>query len=298
MDPARFDRLTRVLAGQTTRRTALGSALAGALASVAGRPRDYAAARAAIPAVTPATPGASPAAGAKPVFMFVQTARSGRGEVNPAAGIVAASSPSAVGTPIPGGVPVPGGGAPFLLTLEGHTGQTIYFSDRPERIVGAAPSDKFLPGLGFTPANPPNAALVAEFKSGQGVVVLKLIEPVYDVVSGTLIYGADTLQGYAGDNLAPVTKAELTERLPATFGAAALFIDDCPVYTNCAVQVWYIISGKQYSRIETVGPIPGGPYQACFNGTACAPCTTTFDDLYALCNNAYPDACEGLCYVS
>jgi hypothetical protein len=48
----------------------------------------------------------------------------------------------------------------YVLTLSGTSGQTLYFSDRPQRIVGTVPSDRFLEALGFTPADPPNAALV------------------------------------------------------------------------------------------------------------------------------------------
>jgi hypothetical protein len=207
MDASRFDRLTRSLGLRTTRRTTVGTALAGL---AFGRLDHLVAAQDATPA-----PDATPVAeGEEPVFLFVQTFASGRGDVNPGAG-----------TPSAGGTPNPAGGAPFLLTLEGHTGQTIYFSDRPDRIVGALPTEDFLDQLGFTPENPPNAALVAEFRTGQGVVVLDLIEPGYDPESGTLVYGAEILEGYGGENLMPVLAEQVAERLPAEFGPAALFID-------------------------------------------------------------------------
>jgi hypothetical protein len=209
MDASRFDSLTRRLAGGATRRTALGSALGAALA---GFGLDPAVAQ-------DATPDSSPAADETPVFMFVQTFTAGRGEVNPGAG-----------TPVADGTPTPGGGASLLLTLEGHGGQTIYFSDR---IVGAAPTTDFLEGLGFSPANPPNGALVAEFASGQGVVVLELIEPVYTPDTGTLTYGAEVLEGYEGETLGPVLADQVAARLPAAFGPASLFIDACADLTTC-----------------------------------------------------------------
>ena len=215
MDASRFDRLTRRLADRTTRRTAVGTSFA-ALALGGLAPHTVA---------RQATPGlgvSPPAEGEKPVFMFVQTFASGRGELNPA-----------TGTPEVAGTPTPGGGAGFLLTLEGHTGQTIYFSDRPDRIVGATPTDDFLEGLGFSPDNPPNAALVGEFKVGQAVVVLELLAPSYDADTGTLTYGAEVLDAYKGGNLEPVTHEQLTERLPAEFGPAALFIDDCHDLADC-----------------------------------------------------------------
>lgn len=280
MDPARFDGLTRRLAGRTSRRTALGTALGG-IATVA-------LARVAVAREGTPAPDATPASGGEaPVFLFVQTFASGRGELNPGAG-----------TPIASGTPEPGGGASFLLTLEGHTGQTIYFSDRPDRIVGAAQTQQFLDGLGFAASNPPNAALVGEFRAGQGVVVLQLIEPVYDADAGTVTYGAEVLRGYEGENLAPVVADEVAERLPAEFGSAALFIDDCPTYTSCLTEAWASFGGEPvYIGLESVGPIPNGPYKACFSKdtVTCAPCDTTLQKLTDLCNAAYPDMCMGNC---
>lgn len=281
MDPARFDRLTRRLAGRTTRRAAVGTSVGafalGALDRVASGKQASP-----VPEATPASEGDAP------VFLFVQTFASGRGELNPGAG-----------TPTVDGTPVPGGGASFLLTLEGHTGQTIYFSDRPDRIVGAAETQQFLDGLGFAASNPPNAALVGEFRAGQGVVVLQLVEPVYDPEAGTVTYGADVLQGYEGENLVPVVADEVAERLPAEFGPAALFIDDCPTYTDCMAEVWASFGGDPvFIGLESVGPIPNGPYKACFDKdtVTCAPCDTTLAKLTDLCNAAYPDMCMGNCF--
>jgi hypothetical protein len=278
MDAPRFDRLTRRVGRRTSRRTALGTALAGLGLGIFGKT----AAQEATPA-----PEVTPQAGDDPVFLFVQTFAAGRGELNPGAG-----------TPVADGARTPAGGASFLLTLEGHTGQTIYFSDRPDRIVGAVPTEDFLDGLGFSPANPPNAALVAEFATGQGVVVLELIEPTYDPDTGTLVYGAEVLEGFGGDNLSPVLAEQVAERLPAEFGPAALFIDDCPNYTSCLVEVWASFGGEPvYLGLEAIGPIPNGPYKACFSkdGAICSPCDTTLEKLTMLCNSAYPDACMDSC---
>jgi hypothetical protein len=274
MDASRFDRLTRLLGQRATRRAAIGAALVGLGLDLTSR----AAAQDATP-----PPGATPAAtGEKPVFMFVQTFGSGHGEVNPGSG-----------TPIADGTPTPGGGAPFLLTLEGHSGQTIYFSDRPDRIVGAAPTQDFLDGLSFTPENPPNAALVAEFASGQGVIVLELIEPVYDETADTLTYGAEGLQTFAGERLEPVARDQVVERLPAEFGPAALFIDDCPMYTNCYRRIY--IGDGVWGR-ELCGPIPGGPYKECWNLFAwgCVPCRDAWywGQLVDSCVMAYHGGCE------
>ena len=282
MNDSQFDYLTRRLSEPINRRTAVGASIAaialGALQQgVVGQGTP-------VPAVG-ATPGATDD---KPVFLFVQTFASGRGEINPSAG-----APTLEGTP------TPGGGASLLLTMDGHSGQTIYFSDRPDQVVGAVPTQAFLDGLGFKATNPPNAALVAEFRAGQGVVVLQLIGPTYDAGSGSVTYGAEVLQGYAGESLSPVIADQVTARLPADFGPAALFIDDCANYTGCMMEAWAMIDGQPYFvGLETIGPIPGGPYTACFDTStvSCIPCDTTQEELEASCNAAYPDICFGDCF--
>ncbi len=269
MEASRFDRVVRRLGGRTTRRTAIG----GSLAAFSLGALDQIAAAQATPEPVPADASA-PAE--KPVFMFVQTAMSGRGEINPAAG-----------TPVVDDRPTAAGGASYLLTLQGHSGQTIYFSDRPDRVVGAVPTEEFLEGLGFTPANPPNAALVGEFEAGDGVVVMQLLAPTYDETSGTLTYGAELLQGYGGENLAAVTKDQLEQRLPAEFESAALFIDDCPDIKDCQI-------GRENALY--IGPIPGGPYGQCWQWwpPSCQPCWYTRWELDAICNNTY-SRCGGNC---
>jgi hypothetical protein len=56
-------------------------------------------------------------------------------------------------------VPVEGEKNFYTLALEGVSPQTIAFLDRPERVVGQEPMQKSLDGLGFSPENPPNAAI-------------------------------------------------------------------------------------------------------------------------------------------
>lgn len=57
-------------------------------------------------------------------------------------------------------------GVPNMLLVADHlAGQTLYFSDRPERVVGMVPTEQFLStgpsgGSGFSELDPPNAALV------------------------------------------------------------------------------------------------------------------------------------------
>jgi hypothetical protein len=130
--------------------------------------------------------------------------------------------------------------------------------DRPDRIVGAVPTEDCLDGLGFAPANPPNAALVSEFLAGQGVVVLELIEPTYDPDTGTLTYAAEVLEGYEGENLTPELADQVAARLPAEFCPAALFIGDCSNYTTCYCEIWAMIDGQAFLvQRDQLGPIPG-----------------------------------------
>lgn len=268
MNASRFDHLTRSLGQRTTRRTTIGAAITGLGLGTLG---ELMVAQEATPA-SDTTPGAEDE---KPVFMFVQTFASGSGDLNPDAG-----------TPNANGTPMPGGGAPFLLTLEGHTGQTVYFSDRPDRIVGAVPTEDFIDKLGFTPENPPNAALVGEFEAGQGVVVLELFEPRFDQESGTLSYGIEELGSYQGGNLEPLTREQLEARLPAEFGSGALFIDDCRDIKDC------VRSFLDY--VDFCGPIPGGPYGQCWQGLfkgGCEPCHYSWDQLNQFCQDAYGPAC-------
>lgn len=72
----------------------------------------------------------------------------------------------------------------YTLTLEQGLGETIYFSDRPDRVVGAVPTTEFLTVFDMTEADPPNAALV----SGDLVLVLELTTGSLDETAGTLTY--------------------------------------------------------------------------------------------------------------
>ena len=115
----------------------------------------------------------------------------------------------------------------WMLTLQGAPAQTVFFSDRPERIAGAMSTQRFLETLDFSPNNPPNAALVIGTDDGASVVILDLTAPVYDADAATLTYitkilAFDTLEasgyGFTTDPLGP-------DNYPKEFGAASLFID-------------------------------------------------------------------------
>ena len=182
MDDRRFDSLVQLFAARRSRRTALKGGFAGASALAIRGLTELAPPAGA----QDATPEASPETDAPhPSFLFVQLAEGGTW------------------------MPKPGEDGVFLLTLAGVSSQSIYFSDRPERIVGTVPTEKFLDQLGFTPLNPPNAAVVVQTPEGtRDVLVIELFDPVYtqdfaDGAGDVLTYEARLLEAYEGDGLTP-----------------------------------------------------------------------------------------------
>jgi hypothetical protein len=174
----------------------------------------------------------------------------------------------------------------FLLTLTGASAQTVYFSDRPERIVGTVPTPRFLDGLGFTPTNPPNAALVVQVDEGEDVVVIELRDPVYTEDFGpeeatTLTYEAKVLAEYTEAGLAHLAARQTDATIPATFGPASLFIDDCPDAK------FYCIANGPKQELGVRG--------LCWNWDdwLCEPCS----DHRIECNDTFPDYCGGRCAV-
>ena len=123
-------------------------------------------------------------------------------------------------------VPVEGEKNLYTLTLEGVSPQTIAFSDRPERVVEQVPMQKFLDGLGFSPENPPNAAVeILEGNKSEDVIVVELFDPVYDAANHTLQYNVSVLE--MPNHSHAIFNERHDESLPENFGPAALFIDDC-----------------------------------------------------------------------
>jgi hypothetical protein len=117
----------------------------------------------------------------------------------------------------------------YTLTLEHGLGQTVYFSDRPERKVGAFPTDGFLKTFGFSAKNPPNAALVVESAPGDtDIAVLELTNPTYDDATHTATYDVQLLKNYEKElGMSFAEDPSDLAHLQRSFGAAHLFIDDC-----------------------------------------------------------------------
>lgn len=273
MDGRRFDSLTAAFARRRTRRSALrGAGLAALFGGVAGFRGTTA---------QEATPAAHPdGSGSAPILLFVQTATGGGFSPNPH-----------VGTPAVEGTPTVGGGAAYLLTLEGHHGATIYFADRPDRIFGDWPTQQFLDTLGFTPDNPPNAALVIETDEDaeDEVIILELIEPTFDESAGTLTYGATVIGAYAGKPLTAIVADQSVELVPERFGRASLFIDDLQQQSDCQV-TGCVVPNVQGTGISGGFDIPGGPYDGYYRNVDdvvfgyCTPMPGSEYQLNEICN--------------
>jgi hypothetical protein len=187
----------------------------------------------------------------------------------------------------------------FVLTLQGEHGRTIAFTDRPQRLVHSMPTQKFLDGLGFTPANPPNAALVMEPSPGEtDIVVLELLNPQYDAAAQSLTYDVVILDTFVTER--GLTFQE-TPRQPdpagEEFGLAQLFIDGCAPFVACYTLV--DDSG------QFVGMLPGGPVDGCLGGfdncdpSKCDPPGPTLNDLAQRCVSAYGSLCiNNLCFAT
>lgn len=195
MNANRFDAMARMLAGRLPRRLALRR---GAAALVAGAGVATAARR----VNAQATPAAAEeeAAGSD---LFVQAFRAGT------------LTPDADESGV------------YTLSLEGSLGHTVYFSDRPARRVGLIPTAVLLEQLGFTPADPPNAALVAQTAEGEDILVVELMNPRFDEAAGTLAYDVRLLADYTGDGLADLVARQDDEQFASSFTTAHLFIDGC-----------------------------------------------------------------------
>jgi hypothetical protein len=98
------------------------------------------------------------------------------------------------------------------LTIEGVTPSTLYFSDRPKRVVGHVTTEQFVEDWGLGPnsfeSDPPNAVLT--FPQADGAlddVVVQLSFP--SLSNDSLSYTIKVLEG----------------SLPEVAGACSLFID-------------------------------------------------------------------------
>jgi hypothetical protein len=265
MEPREFDRLTVSLSKRLSRRNAMAlgaAAIAGPGLMDAG------------PALAQeATPEPSVDPDSTPGFIYVQLAESGTW------------------------TPKPDEEGVFQLALYGTGEQTLYFATGSDRIAGVMPTDQFLDELGFTPANPPNAAVEVWTADGErDVLVVQLIDPVYSRTFGddaeeTLTYDAKVLSAYTGERLTEWLPDVGDDQFPVEFTNVSLFIDyGCVVLSTCNRD------DENGTRVP-IGPYPQGRVRQFPDAVGrCSPCCgATIQLLIENCNSYYP-ACQGGCY--
>jgi hypothetical protein len=285
MDSTRLNTIARLFAARRSRRQVLaraGTSLAAGALAAAGLTTRAAAQDA-------AQDPPAPAGKDGPTFLFIQSFL---------AGGVAAKA---------------GAAGRYVLNLEQGLGHTVYFSDRPHRVVGATPTPQFLEELGFTEETPPNAALVVETDAGETqVAVLALHAPTYDLETRTATYEIEVLQTWERSAEAGFAEADadLAARLPS-FGAAHLFIDTITIPLlildsqnhdaiagTCAVDLLFTCQEGQLTCVAnngaptTVGAFAGWPYEFDRSLGKCLPCGAQLG-LNQMCNSTFPDVCGG-----
>jgi hypothetical protein len=197
MDSRTFDNFTRTIANRMNRRRAVATRGIGVTAALLGRGKSPALAQG-------ATPVADATAEAAVEMLFVQTFSTATITANPA------------------------DTAAFTIRLEDGTGQTVYFSDRPERLAGTITDEQFLDGRAFDPADPPNAAIVTVIgDASEAVLVVELTDPAYDAGTGAVTYAAKELQGRPEGKVLASLAARVTDTdVGDNFGPVTLFIDE------------------------------------------------------------------------
>ena len=215
-----------------------------------------------------------------PAFLFVQTFQSGS---------IA---------------PADGAEGRFTLSLESGAGQTIFFSDRPDRMVGAGPTPEVLDWLGFPDDNPPNAALVFKKEDGDtDIAVVELFTPVYDEATHGMTYEIEVLANWQQElDMAFGEAPRDLSTIDPNFGSAQLFIDsevdaegifDCPDHDL----VCYTGGGNPYN--SAVGTIANADHDGfCVQRPTliCYPCSAPADggSWADECNRRFSD-CGGNC---
>ena len=182
----------------------------------------------------------------------------------------------------------------FTLTLDHGLGQTVFFSDRPARVVGTTPTARFLGAIGFAPDNPPNAALVVETAPDQtDLAVVELFDPIYHEATHALTYEVGVLKKWEetlelGFAEAPTDLAGLAP----TFGPAHLFIDDCP-----DGDVWCSLNGANAGDFGSLGHCYSWPQGNCY---PCSPWYEKYSDARVYwsnqCNQTFA-TCQGQCFA-
>ncbi len=116
----------------------------------------------------------------------------------------------------------------YTLSFRHDTGQTIYFSDRPERLTGLVSTAELVAQWPFEGETPPNAALAISNAEDDSATVLigVLSTPEWSPGSATLSYSFWMLT----DDIPAGSPTPILE----SFDSATLFIDGAPLFINGA----------------------------------------------------------------
>jgi len=123
--------------------------------------------------------------------------------------------------------PATGDPGMLTLTLERDAGRTLYFSDRPERIVGIVETATFVQEFGAeTAADPANAAVVSRDDHGEeAIIVVELLDLSYDETTNTATYSTRLLEDAGELGLGFFGAPQQSVTGEQRFGPSQLFID-------------------------------------------------------------------------
>lgn len=119
----------------------------------------------------------------------------------------------------------------YILSLNGAAPVTTYFSDRPYRLSGYITTSDFIASWndasddGFL-KDPPNAAIqIAGATSTEDVVIVELLDVLYDQDAGTVKYRTKIVRKVNDSIELFHSRNDPAESIPANFGPVSLFID-------------------------------------------------------------------------
>lgn len=146
------------------------------------------------------------------------------------------------------------------LTLDGLGNRAVWFTDRPERAAGQYSINEMIERF-FDEQSSPNAALELAAKDRRGnVTILEISAPKYDLEKDRLTLEASVLDDPATQLDRPDSALNhLVKRhvgkVPKSFGASTLFIDDAPAGGGAAAA-----SAPDAGNVQTVGDVGSVTY--------------------------------------
>lgn len=140
----------------------------------------------------------------------------------------------------------------YILTLNGVSAATTYFSDRPYRLAGYITTADFTSSWNDTSddgflRDPPNAALqIDNGPASSDVLVVELVDVLYDQGSNTVKYRA-RIVNLTKDSIELFhARKDPAANVPSSFGAASLFID------SWYSKAWHKVKKSVDDTVKTV----------------------------------------------